>query len=188
MQEKPRKLRVLSPEDAKAHSSSSPAPELAPFSASQSPSVSQTPASTHSASKTSPRSSPSTPRFSFSSFLRARYAALPRPARQTLRTLKVLAPILPIGLFFSEHVMQVLWVNGPSMTPYLNEDYDNMHTKKDIVLVNMWPFGGAGFSLPWREERKRRLERGMVVLFRYVVRARIDIYISPSANNRIAQC
>lgn len=168
MPEKRRKLRVLSQEDAKVLSSSSPAPELAPFSESQYPSASQKPA-TPSASKTSQRSSPSTPRFCFSSFLRARYAALPRPARQTFRSLKVLAPILPIGLFFSEHVMQVLWVNGPSMTPYLNEDYDTMHTKKDIVLVNMWPFGGAGFSLPWREERKRRLERGMVVLFRYVV-------------------
>lgn len=61
------------------------------------------------------------------------------------------------------------------MTPYLNEDYENMHTKKDVVLVNMWPFGGMGMGmglglgLPWRQrERKRRLERGMVVLFRWV--------------------
>lgn len=40
-----------------------------------------------------------------------------------------------------------------------------MHTKSDMVLVNMWPFGGAGW--PW--EWKRRLERGMIVTFRWVV-------------------
>jgi hypothetical protein len=51
------------------------------------------------------------------------------------------------------------------MTPFLNEDYEAMHTKSDMVLVNMWPFGGAGW--PW--ERKRRLERGMLVTFRWVV-------------------
>lgn len=50
------------------------------------------------------------------------------------------------------------------MTPYLNEDYDQMHTKMDMVLVNMWPWAGAGW--PW--ERRRRLERGMVVTFRYL--------------------
>ncbi|RHZ44044.1 putative mitochondrial inner membrane protease subunit Imp2 [Aspergillus thermomutatus] len=55
-----------------------------------------------------------------------------------------------------------MWVRGPSMTPFLNEDYETMHTKSDMVLVNMWPFGGAGW--PW--ERKRRLERGMIVTFR----------------------
>lgn len=53
-------------------------------------------------------------------------------------------------------------MRGPSMTPYLNEDYAQMHTKSDMVLVNMWPWGG------WPWERKRRLERGMVVTFRYV--------------------
>lgn len=37
-----------------------------------------------------------------------------------------------------------------------------MQTKSDMVLVNMWPWGG------WPWERKRRLERGMVVTFRYV--------------------
>ncbi|PYH97389.1 LexA/Signal peptidase [Aspergillus ellipticus CBS 707.79] len=72
-----------------------------------------------------------------------------------------LLPLLPIGLFFSEHVLQVMWVRGPSMTPYLNEDYEQMQTKSDIVLVNMW---GGGGLWPW--ERKRRLERGMLVTFR----------------------
>lgn len=55
-----------------------------------------------------------------------------------------------------------MWVSGPSMTPYLNEDWDQMHTGKDIVLVSMWPWGRV-----WPWERQRRLERGMVVTFRY---------------------
>jgi inner membrane protease subunit 2 len=59
--------------------------------------------------------------------------------------------------------MQVMWVRGPSMTPYLNEDYDQMQTKSDMVLVNMWSWGGL---LPFRKERK--LERGTVVTFRLV--------------------
>jgi inner membrane protease subunit 2 len=50
------------------------------------------------------------------------------------------------------------------MTPYLNEDYDTMHTKKDIVLVKMWP----GLSAFRWGQRKMRIERGMLVLFPYV--------------------
>ncbi|KAL4944507.1 hypothetical protein BDV06DRAFT_220242 [Aspergillus oleicola] len=142
----PFKYRVLSPEAAHARS-------IRPSQPSSSPS--QTPSK-----QTSPR-----PRFSPLSYLRARYASLPGPLRLSLHTLGVLAPIIPIGLFFSQHVAQILWVNGPSMTPYLNEEYETMHTKRDVVLVNMWPFGGAGWGLPWKE-RERRIERGMVVLFR----------------------
>ncbi|OGE50717.1 hypothetical protein PENARI_c016G04614 [Penicillium arizonense] len=93
--------------------------------------------------------------------LRQRFANLPSPVRRTCRTLRWLAPVIPIGLFFPEHVMQVMWVRGPSMTPYLNEDYDQMQTKSDMVLVNMWSWGGL---LPFRKERK--LERGTVVTFR----------------------
>ncbi|PLB53369.1 LexA/Signal peptidase [Aspergillus steynii IBT 23096] len=99
---------------------------------------------------------------SFFSALRSRYASLPSPIRRSFRALRIAAPLLPIGLFFSEHICQIMWVRGPSMTPCLNEDYDVMHTKSDMVLVNMWPFGGAGW--PW--QRQRRLERGMVVTFR----------------------
>ncbi|KAH8694992.1 putative mitochondrial inner membrane protease subunit Imp2 [Talaromyces proteolyticus] len=96
----------------------------------------------------------------FSSFLsrfRARYAALPAPVRGASRFLRYLAPLVPIGLFFSEHVLQVMWVRGPSMTPYLNENYAEMQTESDMILVNMWPWGSG---------RARRLERGMVVTFR----------------------
>ncbi|KAJ5914495.1 hypothetical protein N7504_003378 [Penicillium tannophilum] len=102
--------------------------------------------------------------------LRERYAALPSPVRRTCRVLRVLAPIIPISLFFSEHVAQIMWVRGPSMTPYLNEDYDQMQTKSDMVLVNMWPWGPV---FPWA--RSKRIERGMVVTFR-----------SPANSNHIA--
>lgn len=101
----------------------------------------------------------------FSQFFRTRLASLPRPVRTTFRVLRFLAPMIPIGIFFAEHVVQVMWVRGPSMTPYLNEDYETMHTKGDMVLVNMWPWGrGGGGGWPW--EKQRRLERGMVVTFR----------------------
>ena len=147
------KFRVLSPELAKSRSSN--------------PSQSST--STSSASQTSQQQShphtSSGSRPSFFSRFRNAYSSLPYPVWGTLRVLRFLAPAIPIGIFFSEHVFQVMWVRGPSMTPYLNEDYEEMHTKSDMVLVNMWPWGGAG----WPFGGKRRLERGMVVTFRYVI-------------------
>lgn len=94
--------------------------------------------------------------------LRSRYASLPTPVRGTCRFLRIFGTLVPIGIFFHEHVAGLRWVRGPSMTPYLNEDYDEMHTKKDVVLVSMWPWGRV-----WPWERQRRLERGMVVTFRY---------------------
>ncbi|KAJ5256541.1 mitochondrial inner membrane protease subunit Imp2 [Penicillium angulare] len=93
--------------------------------------------------------------------LRERYASLPSPVRRTCRMLRIFGPLLPISLFFSEHVAQIMWVKGPSMTPYLNEDYDQMHTKSDMVLVSMWPWG---WTLPW--QRSKTLERGTIVTFR----------------------
>ncbi|OJJ44396.1 hypothetical protein ASPZODRAFT_53034, partial [Penicilliopsis zonata CBS 506.65] len=73
-----------------------------------------------------------------------------------------LVPLVPIAMFVTEHGYQIMWVRGQSMTPYLNEDYEEMHTKSDLILVNMWSNGGS--LLPW--EKKRRLERGMIVTFR----------------------
>ncbi|OGM40137.1 mitochondrial inner membrane protease subunit Imp2 [Aspergillus bombycis] len=130
-------------------------------------SPSPTPSLSSTAPSTAPRAAqpaPEPPRkpSSLFSHFRSRYAAQPVSVRTGFRVLRILAPIVPIGLFFSEHVLGVMWVSGPSMTPYLNEDYEQMHTKRDMVLVNMWPWGGAGW--PW--ERTRRLERGMVVTFR----------------------
>ncbi|EED19414.1 mitochondrial inner membrane protease subunit Imp2, putative [Talaromyces stipitatus ATCC 10500] len=98
---------------------------------------------------------------SFRSRLRARYAALPPSVRWTARVLRVIAPIVPIGIFFSEHVLQIMWVSGPSMTPYLNENYEQTHTESDVILVNLWPWGSM-----WPWNMTRRLERGMVVTFR----------------------
>lgn len=161
------RFRVLAPEMAKIRSSKASVPPTTPPSASASanPSPSLPRTQTQPQAQTPTQSPPHPTRPSLSSLFRARYATLPKPIRRTFRVLRILAPIVPIGIFFSEHVLQVMWVRGPSMTPFLNEDYDAMHTKSDLVLVNMWPFGGAGW--PW--ERKRRLERGMVVTFRWVL-------------------
>ncbi|CEJ57413.1 hypothetical protein PMG11_06107 [Penicillium brasilianum] len=105
------------------------------------------------------------PLHTFFSNLRQRYtqrcAALPRPIRLMGRGARFLVPVIPICLFFSEHVAQIMWVKGPSMTPYLNEDYDQMQTKSDMVLVNMWSLHRI---LPWKNDK--RLERGMIVTFR----------------------
>ncbi|KAL2861153.1 putative mitochondrial inner membrane protease subunit Imp2 [Aspergillus lucknowensis] len=106
--------------------------------------------------------------------LRSLYARLPHPVRHTVhsvsRSLRVITPVLIIAAFFREHILQVRWVTGPSMTPYLNEDYANTHTERDVVLVEMW---ASGFSWPWsggtasgEGRKKRRIERGMVVMFR----------------------
>jgi inner membrane protease subunit 2 len=144
------KPRVLSPELAKARSQNpSSSPSSSPFSANTAPSP--TTATTTTTTTTTSSSSP----FSLFSRFRAHYSALPSPVRRTFRALRILAPVIPIGIFFSEHVLQVMWVRGPSMTPYLNEDYAQMQTTSDMVLVNMWPWGS-----------RRRLERGMVVTFR----------------------
>ncbi|KAL4878618.1 peptidase S24/S26A/S26B/S26C [Aspergillus karnatakaensis] len=151
-----RKPRILTPEAAKDRAYK---PSQFPSEPIQSPPSQPQP-------PTSSNTAPRNPRFSPLSFLRTRYASLPQPARRTLRTLKILAPILPIGLFIREHVLQAVYVNGPSMTPYLNEEYETTHTQKDWLLVSMWPFGGAGWGLPWGKERGRRLERGMIVMFR----------------------
>ncbi|CAI7625028.1 unnamed protein product [Penicillium glandicola] len=97
----------------------------------------------------------------FLTTLRQRISALPYPVRRACRTLRWIAPVVPIALFIPDHVMQVMWVRGPSMTPYLNEEYAQMQTKSDIVAVNMWPWGSI---LPFKKERK--LERGMIVTFR----------------------
>lgn len=93
--------------------------------------------------------------------LRQWFSRLPSPIRRAGRTLRWLAPAIPISILFSEHAMQVMWVRGPSMTPYLNEDYEQSHTKSDMVLVKRWSWE---FLIPFQMERK--LQRGMVVTFR----------------------
>lgn len=152
----PSRFQVLSPETAKERSKPSPPSAAVP----PNPSHPSHPNS----STTSSSSNNNNTRQSFFNRFRSSYHTLPYSLRVGFRVLRFLAPAIPIGIFFSEHVFQVMWVRGPSMTPYLNEEYDQMHTKMDMVLVNMWPWAGAGW--PW--ERRRRLERGMIVTFRYV--------------------
>ncbi|RAL11252.1 uncharacterized protein BO97DRAFT_444158 [Aspergillus homomorphus CBS 101889] len=153
--------RVLSPEQSKALRRASPTTTPTPQASTTIP-QSQSQFQSQPQSQTQQQQPPRHPnRPSFFAHLRTRYATLPLPFRRSVRVLGAALPLLPIGLFFSEHVLQVMWVRGPSMTPYLNEDYEQMHTTSDMVLVNMW--GGGGF---WPWERKRRLERGMLVTFR----------------------
>lgn len=156
----PPKFRVLAPEVAQSRSKPSPSPSepAAASSSAANPQHQSHPHPSNSNYANNPKSRPS-----FFTRFQQTYTSLPRQVRTTARVLRFLVPAIPIGIFFSEHVFQVMWVRGPSMTPYLNEDYERMHTKSDMVLVNMWPWGGSGW--PW--ERKRRLERGMVVTFRY---------------------
>ncbi|KAL4931052.1 putative mitochondrial inner membrane protease subunit Imp2 [Aspergillus undulatus] len=164
------KPRVLSPDAARARSMPADIATQPPSPSSSPPSnpTSSTVTTTTTTTKTStPTSNAPRPRFSPLTYLRTRFASLSRPVRLTLRTLGVFAPILPMGLYFSKHAAQVLWVNGPSMTPYLNEDYETMHTNRDVVLVRMQPFRsfGAALGLPG-VDRRGRIERGMVVTFR----------------------
>ncbi|KAK2808685.1 hypothetical protein FQN50_004550 [Emmonsiellopsis sp. PD_5] len=82
-----------------------------------------------------------------------RITARVRQAGRICRTVAlVVVPVSLISLAATEHLAQVMWVNGPSMTPYLNEDFAEMQTSKDAVLVKRWkPAEG--------------LRRGMVVTF-----------------------
>ncbi|PGH09450.1 signal peptidase I [Blastomyces parvus] len=62
--------------------------------------------------------------------------------------------LLALGglVLLSDHLAQVMWVSGPSMTPCLNEGYGETHLVKDMILVKKW-------------EPARNLRRGMVVTF-----------------------
>ncbi|EER38622.1 mitochondrial inner membrane protease subunit Imp2 [Histoplasma capsulatum H143] len=62
--------------------------------------------------------------------------------------------VIAVGglLLLSDHLVQVMWVNGPSMTPCLNEGYGETNLVKDMILVKKW-------------EPTRNLKRGMVVTF-----------------------
>lgn len=78
--------------------------------------------------------------------------APPRPRRIGSRIITVFFSIC-IGLTVSEHVLNINWVSGPSMAPYLNKGYGVENLNRDIVLVDK--------TLPGRSD----LKRGMVVIF-----------------------
>jgi inner membrane protease subunit 2 len=60
----------------------------------------------------------------------------------------------PAIIFFNEHVGEVGIINGPSMYPYLNTNY-NESTAKDICWINKYT-------------PTSNLQRGMIVAFRYI--------------------
>lgn len=187
---KPQRLRVLRRETAQARSVNQPSPSPPNSNSSNaSPEADATYSSIPKPKRTRP------PLFSsLLTTLRARFAALPPPIRRTARVLRYVAPLVPIGMFFSEHVMQVVWVRGASMAPFLNENYETTHTRSDMVLVSMWP-GAVGWSW-WAKaaekerekekegQRRRMMERGMVVTFRYA--SSISLPGGPRGGLRIA--
>ena len=88
----------------------------------------------------------------------------PRVRSRTVRSLQLLIALFPIGIFLTEHIAQVMWVRGPSMSPCLNEGYEYTNTESDMVLVNMLPFKAG---LRTFGKKRTRLERGMIVTFWY---------------------
>lgn len=58
----------------------------------------------------------------------------------------------PAIIFFNEHVGEIGRVNGPSMYPYLNTDF-NSSLSKDITWINKW-------------NPTQNLQRGMIIAFR----------------------
>jgi inner membrane protease subunit 2 len=85
-------------------------------------------------------------------FTRARaYAPV---ARKTSFYLIGFATWIPALVFFNSHVAELVWVNGSSMYPYLNADY-NRSLKQDVCINWKWaPLDG--------------LKRGMIVTFWFV--------------------
>lgn len=77
-------------------------------------------------------------------------------ARTALSVLFFLASWFPAYSFVSTHVVCVMSVTGPSMAPLFNTDHDGGGLASDRVWVNMWEAG-------------KGLERGMVVVYRYVI-------------------
>lgn len=78
----------------------------------------------------------------------------PRPARTTLSVLVFFASWFPAFSFLTNNVFCIMSVTGPSMSPFLNADY-NSSMASDRVWVNMWRAGEG-------------VKRGMVVVYRYI--------------------
>lgn len=62
---------------------------------------------------------------------------------------------LPPFIWFNQYVAEVTFINGPSMYPFLNSNY-NESTKRDLCLV-------------WKVNAQQDLKRGEVVVFRYLL-------------------
>ncbi|NJR31468.1 hypothetical protein HC762_01740 [bacterium] len=96
--------------------------------------------------------------------LRKQYARLPHPVRHTVNFAYLLsialALIIPPVLVFRNHFYDIVRVTGPSMSPYLNTDFEDgsadVHdiTKStDRILLDLY-------------RPRDNLERGMVIAFR----------------------
>lgn len=81
-----------------------------------------------------PHPSPLVPSQMPSLSFRARAFARSHPR---LVILGSLASYLPVAIFFNNNIAQLMWINGPSMSPFFNSDY-NSSLKQDVVLVKMW--------------------------------------------------
>lgn len=73
-----------------------------------------------------------------------------------LQVAKNLCWTVPPLIFLSDNVVEFTRVDGPSMRPFLNDRYNDT-AKKDLCL-----------TLKWRAQDT--LQRGMIVVFRYVAR------------------
>ena len=80
----------------------------------------------------------------------------PRGGRGALRALSYIIPLIPIGLVLWEiSGIELIWVTGRSMAPYLNAEYEVTNLRRDVMLAR-------------RVSGKTELERGMVIVFRWV--------------------
>jgi mitochondrial inner membrane protease subunit 2 len=96
--------------------------------------------------------------------LREHYARLPSPFRHTVRFIYLLGVlfvlIAPPAVVFHNHFYDIIRVTGPSMSPYLNTEYEDNITgihditkSTDRILLNLY-------------NPRKNLQRGMVVAFR----------------------
>ncbi|KAL2065621.1 hypothetical protein VTL71DRAFT_3291 [Oculimacula yallundae] len=60
-------------------------------------------------------------------------------------------PWIPAVIFFNDHVREIVWINGPSMYPFLNPSY-NENLSKDVCLNDKW-------------NPRENLQRGMIITY-----------------------
>jgi mitochondrial inner membrane protease subunit 2 len=72
-------------------------------------------------------------------------------ARDTSYMLLGFATWIPAFMFVNSHVAEVVWINGPSMYPYLNTDFHRT-LKKDLCIN-------------WKWAPLEDIRRGMIVTF-----------------------
>ncbi|KAK2741139.1 hypothetical protein FQN57_005741 [Myotisia sp. PD_48] len=77
----------------------------------------------------------------------------PRFSPSFADTLILTLQSLAIFIVLREHFLDVKWINGPSMSPYLNEGYGETNINRDMVLADV------------TYATKLNLHRGMVIIF-----------------------